>query len=86
MTLTPKTTPKPKVAVYKFSSCDGCQLQLLELEDELLQLAGEVEIASQHLAEAIQYRALDRALKKGYPYLILAAAVGKRASGVPSGP
>lgn len=31
-------------------------------------------------------RALDRALKKGYPYQILAAAVGKRASGVPSGP
>jgi coenzyme F420-reducing hydrogenase gamma subunit len=31
--------------VYKFSSCDGCQLQLLELEDELLQLAGEIEIA-----------------------------------------
>jgi len=37
--------PKPKLAVYKFSSCDGCQLQLLELEDELLELAGEIEIA-----------------------------------------
>ena len=29
---------KPKLAVYKFSSCDGCQLQLLNLEDELLDL------------------------------------------------
>lgn len=36
---------KPTVAVYKFSSCDGCQLMLLNLEDELLELAGAVEIA-----------------------------------------
>lgn len=36
---------KPKVAVYKFSSCDGCQLSILNLEDELLELAGAVEIA-----------------------------------------
>jgi coenzyme F420-reducing hydrogenase gamma subunit len=36
---------RPKLAVYKFSSCDGCQLALLNLEDELLSLVGEVEIA-----------------------------------------
>ena len=36
---------KPKVAVYKFSSCDGCQLSLLNLEDELLDLAGAVDLA-----------------------------------------
>jgi len=36
---------RPKLAVFKFSSCDGCQLSLLNLEDELLSLAGEVEIA-----------------------------------------
>lgn len=36
---------KPKLAVYKFSSCDGCQLSLLNLEDELLDLVGAVEIA-----------------------------------------
>ena len=46
MTLTPKTQAnKPKVAVYKFSSCDGCQLSLLNLEDELLDLASAVDIA-----------------------------------------
>jgi len=39
------TETKPKLAVFKFSSCDGCQLALLSLEDELLSLAGEVEIA-----------------------------------------
>jgi coenzyme F420-reducing hydrogenase gamma subunit len=31
--------------VWKFASCDGCQLSLLDCEDELLALAGEVEIA-----------------------------------------
>jgi sulfhydrogenase subunit delta len=36
---------RPKLAVWKFASCDGCQLSLLDLEDELLTLAGEIEIA-----------------------------------------
>ena len=36
---------RPKLAVYKFASCDGCQLALLNLEEELLSLVGEVEIA-----------------------------------------
>ena len=35
----------PRVAVWKFSSCDGCQLTLLDCEDELLTLAGRIEIA-----------------------------------------
>jgi sulfhydrogenase subunit delta len=36
---------RPKLAVWKFASCDGCQLSLLDLEDELLALAGAVELA-----------------------------------------
>ena len=36
---------KPTLAVWKFASCDGCQLSLLDCEDELLALAGEVDIA-----------------------------------------
>jgi coenzyme F420-reducing hydrogenase gamma subunit len=36
---------RPKLAVWKFASCDGCQLNVLNLEDELLTLAGEVEVA-----------------------------------------
>jgi len=39
------TRTRPRLAVYKFSSSDGCQLSLLNLEDELLDLAGAVEIA-----------------------------------------
>ncbi|HUO09301.1 MAG TPA: oxidoreductase [Phycisphaerae bacterium] len=40
-----KECARLKLAVFKFSSCDGCQLSLLNLEDELLALAGSVEIA-----------------------------------------
>jgi coenzyme F420-reducing hydrogenase gamma subunit len=50
---------KPKLAVWKFASCDGCQLSLLDCEDELLTLVGEIEIAN--FAEA------SRAVTKG-PY------------------
>ncbi len=37
---------KPKVAVWKFASCDGCQLSLLDCEDELLAITGAIEIAN----------------------------------------
>jgi sulfhydrogenase subunit delta len=37
---------KPKLAVWKFASCDGCQLSLLDCENELLAVAGAVEIAN----------------------------------------
>ncbi len=50
---------KPKLAVWKFASCDGCQLSLLDCEDELLAVAGEVDIA--YFPEA------SRAMVKG-PY------------------
>jgi coenzyme F420-reducing hydrogenase gamma subunit len=36
---------KPKMAVFKFASCDGCQLSLLDLEDALLELTAEVDLA-----------------------------------------
>ncbi|MBI6545844.1 MAG: oxidoreductase [Cyanobacteria bacterium NC_groundwater_1444_Ag_S-0.65um_54_12] len=35
----------PKIAVWKFASCDGCQLSLLDCEDELLSLAAVIRIA-----------------------------------------
>lgn len=49
----------PKLAVWKFASCDGCQLSLLNCEDELLALASAVHIA--YFPEA------SRAMVKG-PY------------------
>jgi len=36
---------KPRIAVFKFASCDGCQLQFLNAEEELLALAGAVDLA-----------------------------------------
>lgn len=38
-------TPRPKLAVWKFGSCDGCQLTLLDCEDALLRVADIFEIA-----------------------------------------
>lgn len=35
-----------KIAVWKFASCDGCQLSLLDCEDELLAVADAVDIAN----------------------------------------
>ncbi len=36
---------RPRIGVFKFASCDGCQLTLLDAEDQLLAIAGAVEIA-----------------------------------------
>lgn len=36
---------KPRLGVFKFSSCDGCQLSLLDCEDELVAVAGALDIA-----------------------------------------
>jgi sulfhydrogenase subunit delta len=36
---------KPKLAVWKFASCDGCQLSLLDCEDELLAVTDALEVA-----------------------------------------
>lgn len=41
---------QPTLAVWKFTSCDGCQLTLLDCEDELLALADAVHIS--HFLEA----------------------------------
>ncbi len=53
------TVKKPKLAVWKFASCDGCQLSLLDCEDELLAIAEEVTIAN--------FPEASRAVMKG-PY------------------
>ncbi len=50
---------RPKLAVWKFASCDGCQVSLLDCEDELLAIADALEIA--YFLEA------SRAIVKG-PY------------------
>jgi len=39
------SSARPRLAVWKLASCDGCQLTLLDCEDELLEVAGEIELA-----------------------------------------
>ncbi|MBI5041861.1 MAG: sulfhydrogenase subunit delta [Gammaproteobacteria bacterium] len=41
---------KPRIAVHKFSSCDGCQLAFLDLGEDLLTLTAQIDI--RHFAEA----------------------------------
>ncbi len=48
---------KPKVAFFDFASCEGCQLAVLDLEDELLDLVNIVEIVN--FREAISERGED---------------------------
>jgi len=40
-----KNKAKPRIGVFKLASCDGCQLTILDAEDEFLAIAGAVEIA-----------------------------------------
>ncbi|MCS7136383.1 MAG: oxidoreductase [Nitrososphaerota archaeon] len=49
----------PRIAVYKFASCDGCQLSILDLEDELLEVGQRFDIA--------YFMEVTKAVKKG-PY------------------
>lgn len=58
-TATNKKVRKPKLAVWKFSSCDGCQLSLLDCEDELLAITEHIDIAN--------FPEASRAIVKG-PY------------------
>src|ERR1700755_132584 len=58
---------KPKLAVWKFSSCDGCQLSLLDCEDELLAVAGAVEIANfPEASRAVVKGPYDLSLVEGF--------------------
>lgn len=45
---------RPRTAVFKFASCDGCQLTLLDCEDELLALGEKIDFV--HFLEATDRR------------------------------
>jgi sulfhydrogenase subunit delta len=48
------TPRRPRIGIVKFASCDGCQLTLLDLEDELLAIAERVDVVE--FAEATSHR------------------------------
>jgi len=37
---------KPKVAIFEFGCCEGCQLQIVNLEEQLLDLLGLVDVVT----------------------------------------
>ncbi len=44
------STGRPRLAVFKFASCDGCQVSILNLEDQILEIAERFDVA--HFLEA----------------------------------
>jgi len=57
---------KPRLGVFKFASCDGCQLSILDCEDELLAIAGAVDIADfREASRAVLDGPYDLALVEG---------------------
>ncbi len=57
---------RPRLAVWKFASCDGCQLSLLDCEDELLSLAGAIKIANfPEVSSAVEDGPYDLSLVEG---------------------
>ena len=52
-----RKAPKPRLAVFKPASSDVCQLSLLDWEDELLAVAGAVDI--------VNFLEASRAVEKG---------------------
>jgi len=64
---------RPRLAVWKFASCDGCQLSLLDCEDELLAVADQLDIA--YFAEA------SRRMMRG-PYGLVTIGACATAGGI----
>jgi sulfhydrogenase subunit delta len=56
---------KPRVAIFDFSCCEGCQLQIINLEEELLDLIGAFEIVEWREAMSEQSREYDIAIIEG---------------------
>ena len=57
---------RPRLAVWKFASCDGCQLSLLDCEDELLTLADALHIANfPEASSAVEEGPYDLSLVEG---------------------
>jgi sulfhydrogenase subunit delta len=59
-------TARPRLGVFKFASCDGCQLTLLDCERELLPIADRFEIADfREASSAVLDGPFDLALVEG---------------------
>src|SRR4030042_7004923 len=58
-------TEKPRVAIFYFACCEGCQLQIVNLEEEILEFAGAVELVEWREGMSEQSRQYDIAIIEG---------------------
>lgn len=56
---------KPRVAIFDFACCEGCQLQIVNLEEEILDLIGAVEVVEWREAMSEQSHEYDIAIIEG---------------------
>jgi len=56
---------KPRVAIFDFACCEGCQLQIVNLEEEILELIGAVDVVEWREAMSEQSREYDIAIVEG---------------------
>jgi coenzyme F420-reducing hydrogenase gamma subunit len=61
----PMPNPKPRIAVFDFACCEGCQLAVLELEERLLELLAHVEVAQWREISSAQSEEYDIAFCEG---------------------
>ncbi|NLT75917.1 MAG: cytochrome B, partial [Planctomycetes bacterium] len=56
---------KPKIAIFDFACCEGCQLQLVNLEEELLDLIGVADVVEWREAMSEKSDEYDIAIIEG---------------------
>ena len=56
---------KPRVAIFDFACCEGCQLQIVNLEEEILDLIGAVDVVEWREAMSEQSHEYDIAIIEG---------------------
>lgn len=56
---------KPRVAIFDFACCEGCQLQIVNLEEEILDLLGSVDVVEWREAMSEQSEEYDIAIIEG---------------------
>lgn len=56
---------KPKVAIFDFACCEGCQLQIVNLEEEILELVSAVDVVEWREAMSEKGRQYDIAIIEG---------------------
>lgn len=59
------STQKPRVAIFDFACCEGCQLQFVNLEEEILDLIGAVDVVEWREAISDQSHEYDIAIIEG---------------------